>query len=191
MYDQPRYETYQPSEFFDDGTSARPQEPGTVAYGTLGETEYLKTGRIDGKAVDEFPFPITKANVLRGQQRFNIYCAPCHGQTGAGDGMIVQRGFPKPPPLYGPVMRQKLTDPGPVVTYNDLREAPVGHFVEVIANGHGVMYSYAARVKPEDRWNIAAYIRALQASQYATPDVLKGLPEPTAEEKQLLQEASR
>jgi hypothetical protein len=105
--------------------------------------------------------------------------------------MIVQRGFPKPPPLYGPVMRAKLTDPGPVVTYNDLRDAPAGYFVDVIANGHGVMYSYAARVKPEDRWNIAAYIRALQAAEYATPDVLKALPNPSDEEKRLLQEATR
>ena len=94
------------------------------------------------------PPPVTLALLQRGQERFDIYCAPCHGRTGEGDGMVVQRGFPKPPSYYT----------------EKLRQAPIQHFYDVITNGYGVMYSYADRVAPADRWAITAYIRALQAS---------------------------
>jgi mono/diheme cytochrome c family protein len=119
----------------------------------LRNDELLYTGKIDGKIADQFPFVITKKDLERGQDRFNIYCTPCHDYTGGGRGMIVQRGFP-PPPSYH---------------IDRLREAPAGHFFDVMTNGLGAMYSYAARISPEDRWRIAAYIRALQLSQHASP----------------------
>jgi cytochrome c len=103
---------------------------------------------------DKFPFPMTREDIERGRQRYNIYCTPCHAYTGSGNGMIVQRGFPQPPSFH----------------IDRLRQAPVGHFYQVMTDGFGLMYSYAARVEPEDRWRIAAYIRALQLSQHATID---------------------
>ncbi len=162
MHIQPKYLPYEPSDFFADGRSERPQVPGTVARGELRTDELLYTGRINGVVADEFPFPITKADLERGQQRFNIYCTPCHDYTGSGNGTIVQRGFPAPPSYH----------------IDRLRQVPVGHFFEVISNGYGKMYSYAARVSPEDRWRIAAYIRVLQLSQHTTlrdvPDSERG-----------------
>jgi mono/diheme cytochrome c family protein len=125
---------------------------GTVARGQLRLDDHLYTGKVDGKLVATFPFPITHADLERGRDRYNIYCAPCHDSTGHGRGMIVLRGFPPPPSYHIP----------------RLREAPVGHFFDVITNGLGNMYSYASRVSPEDRWRIIAYIRALQLSQSAT-----------------------
>ena len=153
MQIQPRYDTYAATDFFDDGRSARQPVPGTVARGQLWIDDHLYKGKVDGKDADTFPFPITANDILRGQQRFNIYCTPCHDYTGSGRGMIVQRGFPQPPSLH----------------IDRLRQAPVGHFFDVMTNGFGNMYSYAARVTPEDRWRIAAYIRALQLSEHATP----------------------
>jgi mono/diheme cytochrome c family protein len=153
MQIQPRYDTYAATNFFDDGRSARQPVPGTVARGQLRIDDHLYKGKVDGKDADTFPFPITANDILRGQQRFNIYCTPCHDYTGSGRGMIVQRGFPQPPSLH----------------VDRLRQAPVGHFFDVMTNGFGNMYSYAARVTPEDRWRIAAYIRALQLSEHATP----------------------
>ncbi len=156
MHIQPKYKGLEPSSFFNDGRSERPVVPGTVARGDLRTDELLYSGKINGQIANVFPFPITKKDLERGQQRFNIYCAPCHDYTGTGNGMIVQRGFP-PPPSYH-VQR--------------LMKAPVGHFFDVMTNGYGTMYSYAARVSPRDRWCIAAYIRALQLSQNApTSDV--------------------
>jgi cytochrome c553 len=152
MHIQPKYKGLEPSSFFSDGRSARPVVPGTVARGELRTDELLYTGKINGQIANVFPFPITKKDLERGQQRFNIYCAPCHDYTGSGNGMIVQRGFP-PPPSYH---------------IDRLMKAPVGHFFDVITNGYGTMYSYAARVSPRDRWRIAAYIRALQLSQDAS-----------------------
>jgi len=122
-----------------------------VARGQLRLDELYYTGRENGVVVDKFPFPITKADLERGRERFNVYCTPCHDYTGSGNGMIVQRGFPQPPSYH--IQR--------------LREAPAGHFFEVMTNGFGEMYSYAARIEPADRWRIAAYIRVLQASQSA------------------------
>jgi len=151
MHIQPKYKGLEPSSFFNDGRSERPAVPGTVARGQLRTDELLYTGKINGQIANVFPFPITKQDLDRGQQRFNIYCAPCHDYTGTGNGMIVQRGFP-PPPSYH---------------VERLMKAPVGHFFDVMTNGYGTMYSYAARVSPRDRWCITAYIRALQLSQNA------------------------
>lgn len=152
MHVQPRYNPLDPSAFFDDGRSARPEVPGTVARGQLRVDEHLYRGKVGGKEAETFPFPVTRAVLERGRNRFNIFCTPCHGYAGDGRGMIVQRGFP-PPPSYH---------------IDRLRQAPPGHFYSVITNGFGAMYSHAARIAPEDRWAIAAYIRALQLSQHAT-----------------------
>ena len=149
MWNQSRLKPYEPGEA--GGTSGARQLPaGTVAQG-----ERLNdTGRgADGKLVTAIPFPVTKAVVERGQERFDIYCAPCHSLTGNGAGLVVKRGFPHPPDY----------------ALKRLREAPAGHFYEVISNGYGVMYSYADRVAPSDRWAIVAYIRALQAARKEVP----------------------
>jgi mono/diheme cytochrome c family protein len=151
MHVQPRYDPLASSTFFDDGRSARPAIPGTVARGQLRLDDHLYTGKVNGALVDTFPFPVTRPVLERGRERYNIYCSPCHDYLGTGHGMIVQRGF-QPPPSY----------------HNDrLRQAPVGHYFDVITNGFGAMRSYADRVPPEDRWAIIAYIRALQLSQHA------------------------
>jgi len=152
MHEQPRYNPLARTEFFGDGRAARPAVEGTVARGHLRLDEHLYTGKVNGQLVTTFPFPITRHDLERGRERYNIYCTPCHDAAGTGHGMIVLRGFP-PPPSYH-IQR--------------LREAPVGHFFDVITNGLGNMYSYSSRVNPEDRWRIAAYIRALQLSQSAT-----------------------
>ncbi|HET7452265.1 MAG TPA: cytochrome c [Thermoanaerobaculia bacterium] len=152
MFNQPKVRPLQSSTFFADGRASRPLPEDTVARGDLRADELLYTGRIGGTEADTFPFPVTKAVLDRGQERFEIYCSPCHGRAGYGDGMIVQRGFKAPPSFHA----------------DRLRQAPVGHFVDVMANGFGVMYDYRGRVSPEDRWAIAAYIRALQLSQNAT-----------------------
>lgn len=131
--------------------ASRPLEPHTVARGHLNEDAVFYTGKIGTNLVETFPFPITREVLERGRERFDIYCAPCHGRTGDGNGMIVQRGFP-PPPSYH---------------IDRLRQAPVGHFFDVITQGYGIMYPYAERVEPADRWAIAAYIRVLQKSQDA------------------------
>jgi cytochrome c553 len=152
MHVQPKYLPYEPTDFFGDGRSERQPVPGTVARGQLRLDELMFTGRENGVVVDKFPFPITKADLDRGRERYNVYCTPCHDYSGTGRGMIVQRGFPQPPSYH--IQR--------------LRDAPAGHFYEVITNGFGAMYSYAARVEPADRWRIAAYIRVLQLSRNAT-----------------------
>jgi hypothetical protein len=151
MHVQPKYLPYEPTDFFGDGRSERPVIPGTVARGHLHDDELFYTGEENGVAADKFPFRITQADIERGRQRYNIYCTPCHDYTGNGQGMIVQRGFPPPPSFH----------------IQSLRDAPAGHFYQVITNGYGVMYSYAARVEPADRWRIVAYIRALQMSEHA------------------------
>jgi hypothetical protein len=152
MHVQPRYEPEDPSTFFADGRSERPPVQGTVARGQLRTDELLYTGRVNAAVADVFPFAITAADLSRGRERYNIYCSPCHDYTGAGNGMIVQRGFPSPPSFH----------------LERLRQVPAGHFFEVMTNGFGLMYSYASRVSPEDRWRIAAYIRALQLSQHGS-----------------------
>ena len=151
MQDQPRYKPLAASEFFADHRSARPQVEGTVARSQLHIDEARYVGKINGEDIDQFPIPIAKADIERGRDRFNIYCTPCHGRDGDGNGMIVLRGFRQPPSYYS----------------DKLMQAPVGHFFDVMTNGFGSMPSYASRVHPDDRWRIAAYIRALQLSQTA------------------------
>lgn len=167
MHVQPKYNPYDPSEFFSDGRSARQPVAGTVARGQLRIDDHLYTGKVAGKLADSFPFPITANDILRGQERYNIYCSPCHDYTGSGQGMIVMRGFP-PPPSYH---------------IDRLRQAPVGHFFDVMTNGYGAMYSYASRITPEDRWRIAAYIRALQLSENAKIDDVPAADRPKLEEQ--------
>lgn len=154
MQQQPRYDPLAPSAFFQDHRSARPLVEGTVARGHLRLDRGFYTGKTgpgDDTTVAQFPFPVTREVLDRGRQRYDIYCSPCHSRVGDGQGMIVQRGFLAPPSYH--------TD--------RLRQAPVGHFVDVITNGYGSMHSYASRVAPVDRWKITAYIRALQLSQSA------------------------
>ncbi|HVF29954.1 MAG TPA: cytochrome c [Pyrinomonadaceae bacterium] len=172
MQDQPRYKTYKKSDFFNDGRASRNLPEGTVPRGHLKDNKALHTGKIDNpnpnaqvetttdasgntlvssfpNDIDEFPIPVTKELIDRGQERYNIYCIVCHGPVGSGDGMIVRRGFPQPP------------------TYHDdrLRNAPVGHYFDVMTNGWGKMNSYADKLSAVDRWAVVAYIRTLQLSQ--------------------------
>ena len=140
------------SDFFEDGRASRSLVPGTIARGQLREDTYLYTGMIDGRPGDFMPFPATKQVLERGRERFNIYCAPCHSRMGDGNGMIVQRGYRHPPSFHSQA----------------LRNAPLGHFYDVITNGFGAMPDYSAQVPTPDRWAIAAYIRVLQLSQNAT-----------------------
>ena len=149
MHNQPRHEPMEASTFFADGQSSRPQVAGTVARGQNVANDMRFAGVASGPTPDAFPFEITKADLKRGKQRYEIYCGVCHGVAGDGNGMIVQRGFVPPPSFH----EQRLKD------------APVGHFFNVITNGFGAMYSYNDRIFPEDRWRIAAYVRVLQLSQ--------------------------
>jgi len=152
MHDAPRYEPLEASTFFADGRSARTLVANTVARGTLREDEHLYQGTINGQLTDMFPMPVTAEMMARGRERYNVFCSPCHGRTGQGNGMVVQRGFRAPPSFHE----------------ERLRTAPVGYYVNVETNGFGAMSDYAAQVPIEDRWAIAAYIRALQLSQRAT-----------------------
>jgi mono/diheme cytochrome c family protein len=154
MHDQPKYIPLRESTFFADDRSARPLVAGTVPRGQLHQDALLYSGKVNGADATVFPIPIDEGTLRRGQERFDIYCSPCHARTGQGDGMVVRRGYRRPP------------------SYHDdrLRNAPVGHFFDVITNGFGAMPDYAAQIKAEDRWAIAAYIRALQLSMHATLD---------------------
>lgn len=161
MHNQPKYRGLRASAFFDNGSSARPLVDGTVARGTLQEDEAFFTGKVGTATVKELPFPIDQQVLDRGQERFNIYCAPCHDRTGSGRGMVVQRGFKQPPSFH----------------IDRLREADAGHFFDVMTNGLGAMPDYRTQVDARDRWAIVAYIRALQLSQHAaTSDVPGGDP---------------
>ncbi|HTS74902.1 MAG TPA: cytochrome c [Bryobacteraceae bacterium] len=148
----PRYDPMSSSDFFADGRSARPEIPGTVPRGHLKIDKALYTGKVNDQLIDYFPFPITRADLERGQDRYNIYCSPCHSRIGDGEGMVVKRGFRQPPSYR----------------IERLIQAPVGHFFDVMTNGFGAMPSYASRVPTDDRWRIAAYIRVLQFSQTAS-----------------------
>jgi mono/diheme cytochrome c family protein len=152
MFHQPSEKPLEQSEFFQDNSMAsRPLVPHTVSREHLDEDEAFYTGKIGTNLVASFPIQITRETLTRGRERFDIYCSPCHGRTGDGQGMIPQRGFPAPPSYH----------------IDRLRQAPVGHFFDVITRGYGIMYPHAARVAPADRWAIVAYIRVLQASQNA------------------------
>jgi mono/diheme cytochrome c family protein len=152
MHDQPKYIPLRESTFFGDARSARPLVPDTVARGQLREDTLLYTGKANGADATMFPFRVDANVMTRGRQRFEIFCSPCHGRTGMGDGMVVRRGYRRPP------------------SYHDdrLRAAPVGHFFDVMTNGFGAMPDYAEQIGVRDRWAIAAYIRALQLSEHAT-----------------------
>jgi mono/diheme cytochrome c family protein len=152
MHDAPSYDPLQATDFFANGAASRPLVPNTVARGQLRADEHLYTGKINGQVANEFPMPVTRQVLDRGQERFNVYCSPCHGRTGEGNGMVVQRGFRQPPSYHE----------------ERLRNAPVGYFFDVMTNGFGIMPDYASQVSPEDRWKIVAYIRALQLSQSAS-----------------------
>jgi mono/diheme cytochrome c family protein len=190
MARQPKYKPLQESDQFADHRASRPLEPGTVSRGYLRDDPHLYSGAKDAKDVaawvsalvgadsplntmslsawdpmqDEFPFPVTDNVMERGQERYNIYCAVCHDRVGTGNGRIVQRGYIKPPSYH----------------IDRLRNAPVGHFYEVITRGYGAMPDYATQIPPRDRWAIIAYVRALQDSQNARIDDL-----PAEEEKRL------
>ncbi len=154
MHDAPRYEPLEASSFFADGRGSRMLVANTVARGMLREDDHLYQGKIGGELTDIFPMPVTADVMERGQERFNVFCSPCHGRTGQGNGMVVQRGFRTPP------------------SYHEarLRDAPAGYFFDVMTHGFGAMSDYSSQVSVSDRWAIAAYIRALQRSQQATID---------------------
>ena len=152
MHDAPRYEPLEASTFFSNGGSSRMLVANTVARGQLREDEHLYTGKVAGQLVTEFPMPVTADTLARGRERFDVFCSPCHGRTGEGAGMIVLRGFRRPPSYY----EERLVN------------APVGYLFDVMTNGFGAMQDYAAQVPVADRWAIAAYIRALQVSRRGT-----------------------
>jgi mono/diheme cytochrome c family protein len=149
MYDQPKYKGLRQSDFFADHRQARPVPDGTVARGFLRADSRLYTGQVGAALATEFPMPVDPALLARGRERYDIYCAPCHDRTGAGQGMVVKRGYRAPPSFH----------------IERLRDAPVGHLFDVITNGFGAMPDYAAQVEARDRWAIIAYVRALQLSQ--------------------------
>jgi len=151
MHDGPRYKPLQQSDIFADKRSARPIIEGTIARGFLHEDDVFYTGMQAGAPVEKIPMPLTEAVVARGKERFDIYCSPCHGVAGDGDGMIVKRGYKQPTSYHDPRLRNERA----------------GYFFDVMTRGFGQMPDYAAQVSPRDRWAIVAYIRALQLSQHA------------------------
>ncbi|HET6177660.1 MAG TPA: cytochrome c [Candidatus Sulfotelmatobacter sp.] len=153
MHVQPRQNPLSRSDFYSDQRSARPPVEGTVARGQLHEDTYFYAGKIGNNPGDVMPFPVTKEVLARGRERFNIFCAPCHSRLGDGNGFVPSRGFARKPPSFHIVRLQK---------------APVGYFYDVITEGFGIMPDYASQIPPQDRWNIVAYVRALQLSQDAT-----------------------
>jgi mono/diheme cytochrome c family protein len=153
MHNQPKFIPQRGTTFYADGRSARPQVENTVARGQLHEDAYFYTGMADGQEGNFMPFAVTPAVLARGQERYNIYCTPCHSRVGNGAGMIVQRGY---------------AQAGNFHTAR-LEAAPLGHFFNVMTNGYGAMPDYAAQLTPEDRWAVVAYIKALQLSQKAEP----------------------
>ena len=152
MQDQPKYKNLRGSAFFDDHRSARPVVEDTVARGSLWQDDRFTTGKENGKLVAALPVPLTRELLERGRDRYGIYCTPCHGLTGNGLGIVVQRGFRQPPSFH----------------IDRLREVPVGYFFDVVSHGFGAMPDYAAQIPTADRWAIAAYLRALQLSQRTT-----------------------
>ena len=151
MHDNPRYEPLERSDFFADGRSQRPLVPNTVPRGFLREDEHLYRGKVNGQLATEFPVPVNATLMLRGQEQYNAFCSPCHGRTGTGDGMVVRRGYRAPTSFHDP----------------RLREAPPGYIFDVITNGFGAMPDYASQIPVQDRWAIAAFLKALQLSQNA------------------------
>jgi mono/diheme cytochrome c family protein len=151
MHDQPKFYPQRGTAFYADGRSVRPQVANTVARNQLHEDSYFYTGMVGGKEGDGLPFPVTRQVLARGQERYNVYCTPCHSRVGNGGGMIVQRGYSPAGNFLG----------------SRLRSVGLGHFFNVMSNGYGSMPDYALQLPPADRWAVAAYIRALQLSQNA------------------------
>ena len=151
MMNQPRAKPLSESEFFKNGTNARPLPPNTVARESLRENDAFHTGLTNGVYLTKLPMELTPEVLRRGREEFDAFCAECHGRLAEGQGVVVRRGFPAPPSFH----------------IGRLRNAPIGHFFFVITNGYGAMASYATQVKPADRWAIAAYMRSLQLSQNA------------------------
>ena len=158
MHNQPKYKGLRGTAFFADGGSARPLVEGTVARGTLQDNEAFFTGKTGNTPVAELPFKVDEAVLTRGQERFNIYCTPCHDATGSGRGMVVQRGFKQPPSFHD----------------ERLRNSAAGYFFDVMTNGFGAMPDYKMQLSPRDRWAVVAYIRALQLSQHAAAADIPG-----------------
>lgn len=158
MHNQPKYTPLRESVFFSDGSSARPLVEGTIARGTLQEDTAFFTGKVGDQFVADLPFPLTQEVLDRGEERYNIFCAPCHDRLGTGNGMVVQRGYRQPPSYH----------------IDRLRAVELGYFVDVMTNGFGVMPDYRAQLTPRDRWNVAAYIRALQLSRSAQASDVPG-----------------
>jgi hypothetical protein len=151
MHNQPKYIPLRESEFFPDARSERPLVPGTVPRGTLREDTPYFTGMIGDNLVDTLPMAVSREVLKRGQERYNIFCAPCHSAVGDGEGEVARRGYLRPPSFHD----------------ERLRNAPLGHFYRVMTYGSGAMPDYAQQIEPADRWAIVAYIRALQLSQAA------------------------
>ena len=151
MYDQAKYKPLGESGFFPDHRAARALPEGTVPRGWLKADQKLYEGKQGHDLVATLPMPLTKELLARGRERFNIYCSPCHDRTGSGRGMVVRRGYQPPPSFH----------------QDRLRDAPVGHFFDVMTNGLGAMPDYASQIDVPDRWAIAAYVKALQLSQHA------------------------
>jgi mono/diheme cytochrome c family protein len=168
MMNQPKAKPLSESDFFSNQANARPIPPHTVERGDARENAAFYTGLTNGTYITQLPVKLTPELLGRGRERFDAICAECHDRTGSGSGMVVQRGFPQPPSYHVP----------------RLRNAPIGHFFDVITNGYGVMYSYAAHVQPEDRWAIAAYIRALQLSHNMKAAELPSLEQQKLENEQ-------
>jgi len=165
MHDQPRYKPQARNDFFPDMRAARLPVDGTIARGQLHEDAYFYTGKVGNNPGEAMPFPVTREVLERGQERYNIFCAPCHSRVGDGKGMIPSRGFSRMPPSYH---------------IERLQKAPAGYYFDVITNGFGIMQGYAAQIPAEDRWKIIAYIRALQLSQKASAaDIPAGMSMPT------------
>ena len=169
MHNQPKYKPLRESAFFRDRSSARPSIEGTVARGTLQTDEAFFTGKNGNTLVTELPFAVDQDVLDRGEERYNIYCTPCHGRTGDGRGMVVQRGYRQPPSLHD----------------ERLRTAPAGYLFDVMTNGFGAMPDYKAQIAPRDRWRIVAYVKALQLSQSGTSgDIPGGDPEAANKQRQ-------
>jgi mono/diheme cytochrome c family protein len=168
MHDQPKLEAYEASAFFADGRAMRPRVPGTVARGEREHDAHFLEGRTGGELAATFPLEVTRATLLRGRERYDVYCAPCHDRAGTGEGIVVKRGLKRPPSLH----------------IERLRSAPPGYVFDVISRGFGSMSDLAERVPPADRWAITAYVRALQRSRNATLDDLTA-----TERERLLAEA--
>ena len=151
MHNQPKFYPQRGTTFFADGRSARPQVENTVARGQGDPASYFHTGMINGAEGNVMPFPVNMDVLARGQERYNVYCTPCHSRVGNGAGMIVQRGYAKAGNFHTA----------------RLEAAPLGHFFNVISNGYGAMPDYSSQITTEDRWAIVSYIKALQLSQNA------------------------